>query len=36
MDNGKKQLALQNYKKSLQVNPGNKNGVEMLKKLNTQ
>jgi imidazolonepropionase-like amidohydrolase len=36
MDNGDKQLAIENYQKSLQLNPGNTNGVRMLKKLNSQ
>jgi hypothetical protein len=34
MDNGDKDLAIANYQKSLQLNPSNKNAVEMLKKLN--
>jgi cytochrome c-type biogenesis protein CcmH/NrfG len=34
MDNGDKQLAIENYQKSIQLNPSNKNAVEMLKKLN--
>jgi tetratricopeptide (TPR) repeat protein len=33
MDDGDKYLAIQNYEKSLQLKPGNHNGVEMLKKL---
>ena len=33
MDNGNTELAIQNYKKSLELNPNNKNGIEMLKKL---
>ncbi|HSE25774.1 MAG TPA: serine hydrolase [Pyrinomonadaceae bacterium] len=33
MTNGDKDLAIANYKKSLELNPGNTNGVEMLKKL---
>ena len=33
MDNGDKQLAIENYQKSLQLEPANKNAVEMLKKL---
>ena len=33
MDNGDKQLAIANYQKSLQLDPANKNAVEMLKKL---
>lgn len=36
MDNGDKQLATENYQKSLQLNPGNTNGIRMLKKLNPQ
>jgi cytochrome c-type biogenesis protein CcmH/NrfG len=30
---GKKDLAIQNYEKSLQLNPDNKNAVDRLKKL---
>ncbi len=33
MNNGDKQPAIQNYKKSLELNPANNNGKEMLKKL---
>ena len=33
MTAGKKELALKNYEKSVELNPNNKNGVEMLKKL---
>lgn len=33
MINGNKELALKNYKKSLELNPRNTNAVEMLKKL---
>ena len=33
MTNGDKDLAIANYKKSLELNPDNSNGVEMLKKL---
>lgn len=33
MENGDKQLAIQNYKKSLELNPKNTNAVEKLKKL---
>jgi len=33
MKNGQKDLAIQNYEKSLQLDPKNKNAVEMLKKL---
>ncbi len=36
MDNGDKDRAILNYEKSLQLNPRNHNGVEMLKKLNAQ
>jgi len=36
MDNGDKQLAIEYYQKSLLINPGNTNGVRMLKKLNNQ
>jgi predicted alpha/beta superfamily hydrolase len=33
MKNGQKELAITNYKKSLKLNPENKNALEMLKKL---
>lgn len=33
MTNGDTQLAIRNYKRSLELNPGNTNAVEMLKKL---
>ena len=33
MVQGEKDLAIQNYEKSLELNPGNDNGREMLKKL---
>ena len=33
MDNGDKDLAIKNYKKSLELDPGNMNAVSMLKKL---
>ena len=33
MNNGEKELAIENYKKSLSLNPKNANGAEMLKKL---
>jgi tetratricopeptide (TPR) repeat protein len=33
MENGDKQLAIQNYKKSLELNPKNTGAVEKLKKL---
>jgi cytosine/adenosine deaminase-related metal-dependent hydrolase len=36
MDNGDKELAIRNYKKSLQINPNNANGIKMLTKLNAQ
>lgn len=35
MANGEKELAIQNYKKSLELNPKNTRGAEMLKKLAT-
>jgi hypothetical protein len=35
MDNGDRQLAIANYQKSLELDPSNKNAVEMLKKLNS-
>ncbi len=34
MKAGQKELAIQNYEKSLQLNPKNQNAIEMLKKLN--
>ena len=34
MENGDIELAIQNYEKSLELNPDNANAVEMLKKLN--
>jgi CubicO group peptidase (beta-lactamase class C family) len=34
MKNGNKELAIENYRKSLELNPGNSNAAEMLKKLN--
>ncbi len=34
MKNGNKELAIQNYQKSIELNPENQNGIEMLKKLN--
>jgi uncharacterized membrane protein len=34
MDNGNKPLAIANYRKSLELNPKNKNGAVMLQKLN--
>jgi CubicO group peptidase (beta-lactamase class C family) len=33
MANGDKELAIKNYRKSVELNPDNRNGVEMLKKL---
>ena len=33
MVNGDKELAIQNYNRSLELNPDNQNAVEMLKKL---
>jgi imidazolonepropionase-like amidohydrolase len=36
MDNGDRNLATQNYQKSLQLKPGNTNATEMLKKLNSK
>jgi tetratricopeptide (TPR) repeat protein len=36
MGNGEKDLAIRNYEKSLQLNPDNRNGIEMLKKLRGQ
>lgn len=36
MDNGDKDLAIKNYEKSLELKPGNRNGIEMLKKLKAQ
>jgi len=33
MKDGQKELAIQNYEKSLQLDPKNQNAVEMLKKL---
>jgi len=33
MDNGDKDLAIKNYKKSLELDPGNMNAVSILKKL---
>jgi len=35
MVHGDKQLAIENYQKSLQLDPGNKNAVAKLKELNT-
>ena len=36
MDNGDTDLAIQNYQKSLRLNPGNTNAIEKLKKLNRE
>jgi hypothetical protein len=36
MDNGDKKLAIKNYQKSLEFNPGNANGVERLRELTAQ
>ncbi len=33
---GRKELAIQNYEKSLELNPQNQNAAEMLKKLREQ
>jgi cytochrome c-type biogenesis protein CcmH/NrfG len=33
MKNGDKELAIENYEKSLKLDPGNANAVEMLKRL---
>ncbi|MBK9982458.1 MAG: serine hydrolase [Saprospiraceae bacterium] len=35
MKNGDNELAIKNYKKSLELNPGNSNAVEMLEKMGT-
>ena len=36
MNNGDRELAIKNYKKSLELNPQNTNAVDMLKKLGAQ
>lgn len=36
MEAGEKDLAIQNYKKSIELNPQNQNGIEMLKRLNAK
>lgn len=36
MNNGDKDLAIKNYRRSIELNPGNKNGAEMLKKLEAE
>jgi hypothetical protein len=33
MDNGDRDLAIENYKASLQLNPNSAHGIEMLRKL---
>ncbi len=36
MEDGQKELAIRHYKKSLELNPGNSNGVEMLAKMGVE
>jgi hypothetical protein len=36
MDNGDKELAIKYYQKSVEINPGNTNGIEKLKRLNAK
>jgi tetratricopeptide (TPR) repeat protein len=36
MENGDKELAIQYYKKALELNPDSANAVEMLKRLQAQ
>ena len=36
MEQGKNELAIANYKKSIALNPGNQNGIDMLKKLGVE
>jgi hypothetical protein len=36
MDAGQKGLAIQNYEKSIELNPKNQNGIDMLNKLKEQ
>ena len=36
MKNNENELAIENYKKSLELNPNNTNAVDMLKKLEKQ
>jgi CubicO group peptidase (beta-lactamase class C family) len=36
MDNGDRDLAIKNYRRSLELDPGNSNGVSMLKKLDAK
>jgi len=33
MENGQFELAIENYNKSIEINPDNTNGIEMLKKI---
>ena len=33
MDNGNKELAIKNYKRSLELNPNNVDAIEMIKRL---
>ena len=36
MDHGDRDLAIQNYRKSLELNPANANGAKMLQRLSAQ
>jgi hypothetical protein len=36
MKNGDKELAIKNYRKSVELNPSNENGVAALKKLGAE
>lgn len=36
MKDGQKELAIENYKKSIELNPGNTNGIEMLAKMGVE
>jgi cytochrome c-type biogenesis protein CcmH/NrfG len=36
MDAGQKDIAIQNYEKSIELNPKNQNGIDILKKLKEQ
>jgi hypothetical protein len=36
MDTGNKSVAIADYRKSIQINPKNINGIAMLRKLGTQ
>ncbi|HLW31339.1 MAG TPA: serine hydrolase [Aequorivita sp.] len=36
MEQGKNELAIVNYKKSIEINPANQNGIDMLKKLGVE